>query len=622
MTQLHTVTVIWTTLNYIAYAQSFECARSDQHCVTSLHIGYAHTMWHDDYELLHTKGRQLFYTDEDRGDILPVPSSKHVNTADGFTKPRKIIVANGTMPGPQIVLYEKQTISITVHNELLNEAVTIHWHGIDQHHTPFMDGVPFLTQNPIAPGQSFNYTFRPRFGGTFWYHSHVGYQRSQGLYGALIVLRSDENLDDVGHVLLVSEYNHLDDYIPRHYTTNPQSVLINGKGEFENNEAPLELINAKSGNSMKLRLINAGYRRRHMLGIEGHTLHVIETDGFPVERVTVDRILTFPGERYDFIIDVGRSAVYNITVNLYGGTSLRYRGSGKALLNVTLDKFVSNMSVTTERLKILNCPSLVLENIPNVECIPVSELSALNDSLDPSKLKISNAPNRGNLRKQTLFLTLIGRFGNQAMNYFRFKFPTVSAISHPSAITPCPRTPDGEYCTHSINLDKDANVTIIFVNMGTMALQHHPMHVHGHTFDVIKMGLPTVYENGTYVHNTDIMCEPNIINGKSNCSNPSWGNETWNERIPGLKTRPVRKDTVLVPYGGYTVIRFKASNPGVWFVHCHDDSHAIQGMALVLNESFTDFNVQHFYKIPSGFPVCYGYNGSHPVTTGMPPSGV
>ena len=93
-------------------------------------------------------------------------SDKYVNTANGLTQPRRLIVANDTLPGPQIVLYEKQTITIIVHNALLNEAVAIHWHGIDQHHTPFMDVVEFLTQRQIAPGQSFNYTFSA----SFWRH--------------------------------------------------------------------------------------------------------------------------------------------------------------------------------------------------------------------------------------------------------------------------------------------------------------------------------------------------------------------------------------------------------------------------------------------------------------------
>ena len=251
---------------------------------------------------------------------------------------------------------------------------------------------------------------------------------------------------------MVTEYNHIDYFIPRHYTSYPR-----GKGECQNNEAPLQVIFAESGSSMKFRLINVGYRNHIMLGIEGRRLHVIETDGFPVERVTVDRILTFPGERYDFIIDDGSAVAYNITADMHTGPTLTKRASGKALLNVTLYRSVSNTSVNTEKLNILNCLALV---IPNVECIPVSDLSAMNDSLDPSCLKLHNSFDGENLRKKTLWLVLNGQFGYQGINSFNFKFPTVSAISQPSAINHCPSSRDGERCTYSIDLHKNANITI------------------------------------------------------------------------------------------------------------------------------------------------------------------
>ena len=391
-------------------------------------------------------------------------------------------------------------------------------------------------------------------------------------------------------------------------------------------EPPLEVIPARSGNTMRFRYIHAGYSKQHMLGIEGHKLHVIEIDGFPVERITVDRILAFQGERYDFTIDVGSAAVYNIIAEMYEDevTYLEYEGMGKAFLNVTIDKPASKLPATNESVKVLNCPFLVMPNIPNIECIPVSKLSATNDNLNPSDLQDDNTLNGGTLREQTFFLTINGQFGHQAIKYFRYKHPSVSAISQPREITThCPSSPGEGYCTHSLNLDKDANITMVFVNIGTGTNGNHPLHVHGHTFDVIKMGHPTVYENGTLVYNTDIICETGLINEKSNCSSPSWRDKTWNERIPGIMPMPVRKDTVVVPNGGYTVVRFKASNPGIWFVHCHEDGHAIQGLALVLNESFTDFNVQPFYKIPTGFPVCHDYRGSPPgtSTTEIPPTG-
>lgn len=86
---------------------------------------------------------------------------ENVISADGWNTTLKLITANQSMPGPPIFLYENQKITIIVQNNLLNEAITIHWHGIDQLGWPAMDGVAFVTQCPILPGQYFNYTFNP-----------------------------------------------------------------------------------------------------------------------------------------------------------------------------------------------------------------------------------------------------------------------------------------------------------------------------------------------------------------------------------------------------------------------------------------------------------------------------
>lgn len=112
----------------------------------------------------------------------------NVISADGWNMTRKLITANGTMPGPDIIVHQNQKITIVVYNHLLSEEVSIHWHGIEQFGTPAMDGVPFVTQCPILPGQSFNYTFTPRIGGTYFYHSHSGMQFDLGLFGAFIVV--------------------------------------------------------------------------------------------------------------------------------------------------------------------------------------------------------------------------------------------------------------------------------------------------------------------------------------------------------------------------------------------------------------------------------------------------
>lgn len=92
----------------------------------------------------------------------------------------------GTVPGPEIRVRQGDRLRIAVENAL-DEETTVHWHGLRVPNA--MDGVPHLTQAPIAPGETFTYEFGAVDAGTFWYHPH---QRSfeqvgRGLYGALIV---------------------------------------------------------------------------------------------------------------------------------------------------------------------------------------------------------------------------------------------------------------------------------------------------------------------------------------------------------------------------------------------------------------------------------------------------
>ena len=93
---------------------------------------------------------------------------------------------NGAVPGPEIRLRQGERVQITVENQLAEET-TVHWHGLRVPNA--MDGVPHLTQRPIAPGETFVYEFDAPDAGTYWYHPH---QRSyeqvgRGLYGPLIV---------------------------------------------------------------------------------------------------------------------------------------------------------------------------------------------------------------------------------------------------------------------------------------------------------------------------------------------------------------------------------------------------------------------------------------------------
>ena len=102
-----------------------------------------------------------------------------------------------------LILISLQVI-VEVVNQLPSQVITIHWHGLLMRDNNWMDGTAYVTQYPIYPMQKFTYQLIADPPGTHWYHSHMPYQRSDGLYGAFIVHQSLPSLPQ--HVLLVFNY--------------------------------------------------------------------------------------------------------------------------------------------------------------------------------------------------------------------------------------------------------------------------------------------------------------------------------------------------------------------------------------------------------------------------------
>ena len=107
---------------------------------------------------------------------------------------------------------------------------------------------------------------------------------------------------------------------------------------------------------------------------------------------------------------------------------------------------------------------------------------------------------------------------------------------------------------------------------------------------------------GKYIgQNQDIDCRGTGSMEQSLCTNATWRNASWlRGNVPGIElANAPRKDTIIVPTGGYAVIRFLSDNPGAWGLHCHIDRHLHGGMALILNDSYS-----RIPPAPPGFPKC------------------
>jgi len=214
---------------------------------------------------------------------------------------------NGSTPGPEIRVRQGERLRVAVKNFLSGET-TVHWHGV---RTPnAMDGVPDLTQAPIAPGEAFFYEFEAKDAGTFWYHPH---QRSfeqvgRGLYGPLIVEEPEPPRVDREVVWMLDDWRLTrdgrisEDFGARHDMSHNgrvgNVVTINGRRD--------RTFAVRANERIRLRLINAANARIFGLDFKGHAPMIVALDGQPVPPHSPkdDMVVLGPAMRADVILDM------------------------------------------------------------------------------------------------------------------------------------------------------------------------------------------------------------------------------------------------------------------------------------------------------------------------------
>jgi FtsP/CotA-like multicopper oxidase with cupredoxin domain len=214
----------------------------------------------------------------------------------------------GTVPGPLIRAKVGDRIVIHFTNRL-PEATSIHWHGMRVPNG--MDGVPGVTQDPVAPGESFRYEFVARDAGTFWYHPHINSaaQVGWGMYGAVVVedpadsevfgddlvlLLSDISLTDVGEFLPPDNGGEFGDLFGREGSV----LLVNGR--------VMPTLKARVGKPQRWRVINAARARYYNIRMPGHRLTRLGGDnGFAERSEETYSVVIVPGERADIVFTPG-----------------------------------------------------------------------------------------------------------------------------------------------------------------------------------------------------------------------------------------------------------------------------------------------------------------------------
>lgn len=269
------------------------------------------------------------------------------DAAVNFTgKPGVAQTINGTLPGPTLRWRKGDTVTIRVTNRL-REPTSIHWHGIV---LPFqMDGVPGISFNGIAPGETFTYRFKVEQTGSYWYHSHSGFQEMTGVYGALIIegdtdpVRADRDYSvllsdwtDEDPMRVLSKLKVQSDY----YNYNQPTALdffrdVSNEGikaaldkrkmwnQMRMNPTDLADLSAatltylmngvtpsgnwtglfRPGEKIRLRFVNGAGNTFYDVRIPGLKLKVVQVDGQNIDPVTVDEFRFGPGETCDVLVE-------------------------------------------------------------------------------------------------------------------------------------------------------------------------------------------------------------------------------------------------------------------------------------------------------------------------------
>ena len=405
------------------------------------------------------------------------------------------------LPGKIIRVNKGDRVKVAFNNEL-PVSTSVHWHGLAIRND--MDGVPGVTTPEVAPGESFNFDFITPDAGTHWFHPHSGTQLDRGLYAPFIVDDPAEKTKYEREWILI-----LDDWSDG-IGKNPDEILaelkkgdgtqsggmdhmdMGGMGGMDSGDVTylMYLINgrpsndpeiflAKPGERIRLRIINAAADTIFDCALAQHTMEVTHTDGYPVRPFKTALLQIGMGERYDVIVTV-KDGVFPFVAQAVGknlmARALIRTGSGRA--------------------PAANFNPSELNAIP----LSVQSLEATQEVRLPAK-----RPDR----IQNLVLT-----GSMSPYVWKINGRTYA---------------DTEPLTISLN-------EMGRLRIRNMTMMPHPMHLHGHTFQLGSAG------------------------GSG-----------------------ARKDTVLVPPMGGIDVDFAATNPGRWMIHCHNAYHAEAGMMTRLD---------------------------------------
>ncbi|KAI0025515.1 multicopper oxidase [Xylariomycetidae sp. FL0641] len=513
---------------------------------------------------------------------------------DGVMKPMMMI--NGKYFGPLIEVNEGDIIEVNVFNQATN-ATAIHWHGIFQNGSNWMDGAVGITQCPVAPDRSYQYRFNVSGqAGTYFYHGHQGVQALDGLVGPLVVHgRDDDESQPLAYasdrvVMLQDWYYEPASKLMREVLSPgvedapiPNTALINGRNRAICSDHPnrqcsqleehelLDWSLAKDGNH-RFRFINVGGFGWFQVAIDEHDpLHVIEVDGTSVEPAPVKDLVIAPGQRYSAILstDHTEKSLFWLRARMvtacFADQKLPENGvdEAKAVIRYT-DPYNSPRHADHGE-ESISLPETTseLEFIPVCRDLTSSEVF----SPSPSQPAPASADHSWYLRVNLA----IGDWALQrgVLNSSSFRpaigSPTLhrvlDGLASSNASFAVTGVNDLAFDAHSELTVSHSGVETVDLVLQNMDENAHPFHLHGAQVWVLGAG------HGYFPGYEALGLQPE-------------GRGLLNAADDAVLRNPLRRDTVTAEGFGWTLLRFVADNPGAWLFHCHVLWHSEAGMAM------------------------------------------
>ncbi|CAM0944168.1 unnamed protein product [Alopecurus aequalis] len=532
---------------------------------------------------------------------------------------KTLLTVNGQWPGPTITARKGENVTVNVHNQG-PKNITIHWHGVDQPRNPWYDGPEFITQCPIRPGTNFTYTIiLSEEEGTLWWHAHSDLDRA-GVHGALMVhpkksndypfKKPNEEIPIILGEWWKTDLNFhstmvLEEYIRVGSEFNISNAhTINGQpGDlYPCSKNDTFKLSVQTGKTYLLRIINAGLDNDMYFSVAGHMLTVVGTDGRYLKPFTVKTIMISPGQTMDALLEASRSAKGSPNGRFYMASRTFASNPAHSYHNGTATAILEYTDApSATRVAPPDFPTdLPASNVSDVAIAYTAQLRSLATKDHPVNvpthvdeemlitLAVNAIPCNG---------TCTGAGGNRlgaSLNNASFEDPHIDILdayyySIPGVYDPdFPNKPPFFFnftdatVSNGLRFTKrgtrvkvveyGAVVEVVFQDTAIFGAENHPMHLHGFAFYVVGRGL------GNFNETTD-PATYNLVD-------------------------PPYQNTVTVPKAGWAAMRFHATNPGVWFMHCHFDRHTVFGMstAFIVKEGKTEESKMR--PRPKTMPVC------------------